>query len=441
MVPAGGPAVSTTLTRGLSPLREVLDNGAAVLVQETSTAPAVTLSASFLSGSVYDPDDGPGLAHLTGKVLDRGTERRSAAAIAEAVEDRGAALKVSTSRHTMTVTATCLAEDFSDVLTIVADVVRQPTFPEGQVAIRRAKAITALRQDEDNPSARASEGVLSLLYGPRHPYGRPAKGTVASVDAFTRAEVAAFHAAHVRPAVLSLVIVGDIPPSLVFRLADAEFGGWQPAAGPSHGTGIIPPPAPSSAGRRLVEIGMPGKSQTDIAYGFTTIARTDPRYYAYWMMNTILGEFGLGGRLADNIRERQGMAYYAFSTFDPAAGEAPLIVRAGVDPHNVARALDAIDAEVLELGLTGPNAVEVEETRQFLIGSIPRMFETNGSIAAFLQTVEHFGLGLDYERRLPALLEAVTRKDVAAAAAEVLHPDRAAVAIAGPSAELERARP
>jgi zinc protease len=178
---------------------------------------------------------------------------------------------------------------------------------------------------------------------------------------------------------------------------------------------------------------MPGKVQTDIAYGFTALARLDPRYYAYWMMNNILGEFGLGGRLADNIRERQGMAYYAFSTLDPAAGEAPLLIRAGVDPANVERALAAIDHEVASLAATGPTSREVEETRAYLIGSIPRMFETNQSIASFLQMTEEYGLGLDFDRRLPARLGAVTREQIAAAAAEVLAPDRAAIGIAGPS--------
>ena len=178
---------------------------------------------------------------------------------------------------------------------------------------------------------------------------------------------------------------------------------------------------------------MPGKPQSDIAYGFATISRLDPRYYAYWMMNTILGEFGLGGRLADNIRERQGMAYYAFSSFDPAATEAPLVIRAGVDPRDVHRAVAAIDAEVARMGAEGPTDAEVEETRQFLVGSIPRLFETNQGIAVFLQHVEQFGLGLDHHRQLPDLLAAVTREEIAAAAADVLDPARAAIAIAGPA--------
>ena len=134
-------------------------------------------------------------------------------------------------------------------------------------------------------------------------------------------------------------------------------------------------------------------------------------------MNNILGQFGLGGRLAENIRERQGMAYYAFSSFDPSLGPGPLVIRAGVDPANVERAIAAIDAEVGALGRDGATERELPETRQFLIGSIPRMLETNQSIATFLQTAEFFGLGLDYDRRLPALLQAVTLEDVNAAAA------------------------
>src|SRR4029079_8785692 len=125
------------------------------------------------------------------------------------------------------------------------------------------------------------------------------------------------------------------------------------------------------------EIPMMGKSQTDIAYGFTTISRLDPRYYAYWMMNNLLGQCGRGGQPDDNIRERQGMAYYAFSSFDPTVGEGPLVVRAGVDPRNVDRAIPAIDAEVSQLGDHGPTPLELEETRAYLIGSIARLLETN----------------------------------------------------------------
>jgi zinc protease len=420
--------MAASLAKGLSPARAELANGGVILVQETVITPAVTISASFRAGSMFDPVDLPGLAYLTGRAIDRGTERRTASMMADELDERGVSLRVSSNRQALTVSCTCLAEDFDDVLGIVADVVRNPAFPPLEIEKRRSEALTILRQNEDNPSARAVDAVLELLYGWYHPYGRPPKGTVIGVESVSRADMVAFHAARVRPAAMSLAIVGDVRPEHAVDRAMQAFDDWI-AEPPAAATVGAPPP---SQGRRTRVIAMRGKTQTDIAYGFTAIRRLDPRYYAYWMMNNVLGEFGLGGRLADNIRERQGMAYYAFSTLDATAGEAPLLVRAGVDPANVDRAVAAIDQEVAALAADGPTETELAETRAYLIGSIPRLLETNQSIAAFLQTSEEYGLGLDFDQRLPSLLGSVTLDEIHAAAAEVLDPARAAIAVAGP---------
>ena len=420
--------MSSSLAAGLSPVRQTLDNGATVIVQETSATPSVAINATFLAGSLYEPDNLPGLSYLTSRVIDRGTTRRNAEVIAELLDARGVSLRLAVTRHTMTFSTTCLTEDFDDVLDIIVDVARCPSFPETEVAKRRAESVTAIRQDDDNPSVRAVETLSEMLYGAFHPYGRRVKGSVDSLERITRDAIWRFHTRYVRPAVLSLVIVGDVSVTRAIERASATLEGW---TGAPERPVVVPPPSVGPS-RRVREIPMMGKSQTDIAYGFTTISRLDPRYYAYWMMNNILGQFGLGGRLADNIRERQGMAYYAFSSFDPTVGEGPLVVRAGVDPANVQRTIDAIDAEVRALGEDGPTATEVDETRGYLVGSIPRLLETNYSIAGFLQSAERFGLGLDYDRRLPALIEAVTIDEIRAAAEEVLRPERAAIAIAGP---------
>jgi zinc protease len=420
--------MSTTIARGLAPVRSVLPNGAVLIAQETVMTPAVTISAVFRAGSAYEPSTLPGLTYLTGRVIDRGTEDRSAAAIAQELDERGVSMKVSTNRHNISLSCTCLAEDFTDVLDILLDVARSPVFPEDEIAKRRGEAITSARQDEDNPAVRAVEGLLAILYGEAHPYGRSVKGTPASLERITRRDIVSFHAERIRPSALSLAIVGDVSPVRAIEQSRTILEGWH--ADPVTRVGI--PPVATPVERRTRSIAMPGKSQADIAYGFTSIRRLDPRYYAYWMLNNILGQFGLGGRLADNIRERQGMAYYAYSSFDPAPAEAPLIIRAGVDPRNVDRAITAIDHEVATLGKDGPTDQEMAETREFLVGSIPRLLETNQSIASFLQVAEEFELGLDYDRRLPDLLRAVTLDEVRGAAQEVLHADRASVSVAGP---------
>jgi zinc protease len=420
--------MSGTLAQGLSPVRAELANGTVVLLQETSMTPAVTINASFRAGSMFDPVDLPGLAYLTGRLIDRGTIQRTAAVLADQLDDRGVSLRVSSNRTALTVSCTCLTEDFDEILAIIADVVRNPVFPEGEVGKRRSEALTILRQNEDNPSSRAVEGVLELLYSEHHPYGRPSKGIPRGVERILRADMVAFHHRRIRPGALTLAIVGDVTPERALDRATAAFDGW--LMEPPAPIDLLPP-APA-ASRRERFIAMPGKSQTDIAYAFTTVRRLDPRFDGYWLMNHVLGQFGLGGRLADNIRERQGMAYYAYSTLDPAPVEAPLLIRAGVDPANVERTVAAIDHEVATLAASGPSATELEESRAYLIGSIPRLLETNQSIAAFLQTCEDYGLGLDFDQRLPSLLRAVTLDQVRAAAAEALDPARASVAIAGP---------
>jgi len=149
-------------------------------------------------------------------------------------------------------------------------------------------------------------------------------------------------------------------------------------------------------------------------------------------MNVAFGQYAMGGRLGDSIRERQGMAYYVSSSLDANVAPGPLTIRAGISPVNVDRAVASIDAEVARLALEGLTAQELDESRRYLIGSIPRALETNGAIAAFLQVQEFFDLGLDYDARLPDLLTAVTLDDVHAAARRVLDPDRATIVIAGP---------
>ena len=422
------PPSSGSRWSGLAPSRAVLDNGLVVLAKRTDTTPAVTIQLAMRAGSICDPGDRPGTMYLLSRVIDRGTAARSAERIAEELDGRGIALTITVTRHLFTIVCTCLAEDFEPVLALLGDIVTAPSFPDDEVAKRKVETITAIRQDEDNPAVRAVETLMSLLYAGGHPYGRPTKGTVASVESIERDHLVALHAARFAPGELTLVVVGDVPDGAARDAASRVFGGWRtPAPAPI----ALPRVAPASARRRVV-IPMMNKAQADIAYGFTAIARADPAYYACWLMNNALGQYSLGGRLGDSIRERQGMAYYVFSSLDANVVEGPLTVRAGVSPANVDRAVASIDEELTHLTTEGLTAKEVDDSRRFLIAAMPRALETNAGIATFLQSMEFFGLGLDYDVRMPALLNAVTLDEVRAAARRVLHPDRATVVIAGP---------
>ncbi len=420
--------IPATLAKGLRPLRAELANGVVILAQESGTVPAVSISATFFAGSSQDPAHLPGVAYLTRRVIDRGAAHRSAVEIADALDDRGVSLRVSAARDTFSVSCDCLKEDLDDLLGLIADIVREPLFPQVELDKRRNEAITSVGQDDDNPAVRSIDVLVEMLYGAAHPYGRRFKGTAASLQSIQREHLVAFHAQHLQPSSLRLAIVGDVDPRAAVDAGARLFESWR---GSLIEPEVLPAP-PTRRDREVRQELMPGKTQSDIGYGFTAVRRLDPRYYAYWMMNNILGQFGLGGRLADNIRERQGMAYYAYSTLEARVSEAPLIIRAGVDPANVEKTLEAIDKEVRDLGRSGPTVSEFEDTRESLIGSIPRMLETNEGIGEFLLGVEQFGLGLDHDRRLPQLLREVSLDDVHEAAAEVLDPTKASIVVAGP---------
>jgi zinc protease len=417
-----------SIQSGLAPAKQILANGVAVIVKSTSTTPAVTLHASIHAGTVYDPPDRGGLAHFVSRVIDRGTASYSADEIAEALDSSGVSLAVTVNRHAMSLICTCLVENFDRILALLGEIVMSPTFPAAQVENRRTGIVTVIRQDEDNPATVAAEGLMTLLYGDAHPYGRRPRGTVESVTAIGAAVLQEFHRDRFVPSALTLAVVGDVETSRAIDAAARVFGEWKAAERPPFDL-ALPPPATT---RRTRVAPMMNKSQADIAYGFTTIVRSDPAYYAYWLMNNILGQYAIGGRLGDSIRERQGMAYYAMSALDANVIPGPLLIRVGVNPSNVERALASVDEELGRMMADGPTDKEMRESTQYLIGSMPRTLETNLHIANFLQTSEFFGLGLDYDIRVPDLLRAVSREDVLAAARRTLDPSKAAVVVAGP---------
>jgi zinc protease len=418
---------------GLAPVRTVLGNGVVFIGKHTRTTPAVTISLSMRAGSICDPADAIGATWLLSRVIDRGTAARTAPQIADELDTRGVTLSISVTRHVFSLACTCLAEDFEPVFALLGEMLMQPSLPDAEIATRKGEVVTAIRQDQDHPAVRAMESLMAMLYPDGHPYGRPTKATISVVEALSRDRLVALHAARFAPRELTAVVVGDVEVSRAQHLAERVFGGWhnpQPAP-------VALAPASKAARRRKLVISMMNKAQADIAYGFVTIRRNDPAYDALRLMNNVLGQYSLGGRLGDSIRERQGMAYYVSSSVDPNIVEGPLVIRAGVSASNVDRAIQSIDEELARLLADGVTAKELDESRTYLIGAMPRALETNAAIAVFLQTAEFFGLGIDYDQRMPGLLRAVTLDEVNDAARRVLDPSRASIVVAGPYESAE----
>jgi zinc protease len=414
----------------LNPVRHTLENGVVVLASELRTTPSVTILVGVRAGAYYDPPGREGTAALVARVLDRGTENHSEVAIADELDGRGASLSVMAGRHQLMVSATCLSEDFDTIFGLVADIVRRPLFEPHEVETRRAELLTAILQDEDDPGAVAVDVLMSRLY-PDHPYGRRPRGTQKTVEHITREDLVAFHRTWFTPEGTTIVVVGDVEPDVIVRGASDLFASW---AAPRL---LAPPlkPIASTPDRQCEIVSMMNKAQTDIAYGFVGLRRSDPEYYAGWVMNNALGQYALGGRLGDSIRERQGMAYYVYSTLDASLAEGPLMIRAGVGGPDVDRTIASIDRELTAIRNEGFTANELDESKSYLVGSIPRQLETNAGIAGFLLSAEFHGLGIDHDQQLPQLIAKVSLDEVNRVAKRLVEPGKAVIVVAGPYAK------
>ena len=442
----------------LKPTRVMLPNGITVLAKANHTSPTVSILVGVRTGAYADPLEKDGTAALCARVLDRGTSKRTAEAIADDLDGRGASLSVVAGRHQMALAATCLADDFKPVLTLVADVARHPGFVDNEIATRREALITSIRQEEDNPATMAGDAFAKALYGD-HPYARKVRGTIHGLESIRRQDLVRFHQKGFDPPMLAVVVVGDLVEEYALDVITKLFGDWSASAKAAADKTSASAPASTAAKatanksanapagqdavikvpdlaipqeRRLVTVPMMNKSQADVVYGFVGVKRSDPEYHAISVMNNALGQYAIGGRLGDSIRERQGMAYYVFSSLDATFGPGPFTIRAGVSASNVEKTISSIDQE-LNLVLTkGFTAQEVDESKSYMVGSMPRQLETNAAIASFLLNVETFGLGLDYDERLPGLIGAVTKEAVDAAARRLLDPLKATIGVAGP---------
>ncbi len=413
-------------------MRVTLENGVTILAKSNHTTPAVSTLIGVRNGAYSDPPERDGTAALCARVLDRGTVTRSADAIADDLDGRGASLSVAAGRHQIALAATCLADDFSAVLALAADIARHPRFADQEIETRRDNLITSIRQEEDSPASMAADAFAKALYG-AHPYARKVRGTIPGIEAIRRQDLVRFHQKGFDPAAITVIVVGDVEEDAAIAAVAKLFADWTPVTKPAAEKTVLKvPDAVAPAARSLVAVPMMNKAQADVVYGFVGIRRSDPDYTSYSVMNNALGQYAIGGRLGDNIRERQGMAYYVFSSLDATFGHGPFSIRAGVAAANVEKTIASIDAELTAIVEKGFTAQEIDESKSYMIGSIPRQLETNAAIAAFLLTADTFNLGMDYDQRLPGLLGAITKESADAAARRLLDPSRATIAVAGP---------
>ncbi len=408
--------------------REELPNGVIVLTRENFASPSVVISGYVHAGALFEPPEQAGLANLTASALMRGTEERSFNVIYETIESIGANLGIGAGTHFASFRGKSLADDLEVLLTLLSEVLRQPAFPEGPVEQLKGEKLTTLAMRDQDTRSVAAMRFEELAYE-AHPYRQPSDGYRETVRDLTPQHLREFHARRYGPQGLVIAVVGAVHRQAAVDAVASTLGDWTAAE-------IEPlaevPDAPLSEELLRKDVTMAGKTQADIVLGAPGPRRSHPKYMAAALGNSILGRFGLMGRIGDVVREEAGLAYYAHSSLGGGIGPGPWRVVAGVNPGNVEQAIQLCRQEIRRFTTEPVENEELADVKANFIGSLPLQLESNEGMARALVHIERHGLGLDYYQRFPELAAAVAPEELLEVAAEHLDADRLAIAVAGP---------
>lgn len=407
--------------------RTVLPNGIVVLVRSNFASPSIVISGYLNAGSIFEPDDKLGLADFTATALMRGTRRRSFQKIYNSIESVGANIGFNGGTHTTSFNGRSLTEDLPLLLDLLADSLRHPVFPEEQIEKLRAQLLTSLAVRAQDTSDMASMAFDKIVFA-GHPYSRPDDGYPETVRAITLDDLTEFHRKYFGPRGMTISIVGAIEPQSAVDQVAGVLGTWKNPSQPEQ------PPLPSLNPLRKTirkHIRIPGKLQTDIYMGAAGPLRKAPEYMAASLGNSVLGQFGMMGRIGDVVREQSGLAYYAYSSLSAGIGPGSWEVSAGVNSANVDKAIDLIREEIQRFVAEGVSAEELADSQANFIGRLPLSLESNMGVANALINIERYDLGLDYYRHYADLVNSIAPDQVAEAARKYLNPDKLAIATAG----------
>jgi len=410
-------------------IRQEFSNRMTVLVHENFSSPSVSIFGQLRVGAVEDPSDKAGLSSFTAACLMRGTSQRTFQQIYEELESIGASVIIGSGRNTTGFSAKFLAEDLAHVLDILADVLQNPTFPVHEVEKERGEILTDLQERSHDTERMAALTFQELLYGFDHPYGRSVIGYPETVKDILRDELESFYRTRFGPQGMIVAIVGALKAEDALKAWEDTFGRWTDAPKDDRVSLAL---SPRLTETREAHVHIPDKRQADLVLGFVGPSRQEPEYLDAALCNTILGVFGMMGRMGRVVRDKHGLAYYCYSHIADGLGPGPWAVRAGVDPANVEKTVESIIGEIARICNKAVPSKELNDSKAFITGLLPLQLETNDGIAHTLVGMELYDLGLDYLQRYADLVNEITSKRVQAVAQKYLDPSTYALAVAGP---------
>ncbi len=404
-------------------IERTLSNGLTVIVIERHSVPLVEVRLRVPFGRSTLDAGYVARAALMSQTLFSGTAEMSTVDIAAALQTVGGALSAGVDADRLLIAGNGLASGLDRVLGIMSDVLHGATYPEEEVTTERSRLLDRIQVAQSQPAHIVRVALLKRVYG-EHPYAvqTPLPDDVAPL---VSEDLAALHAARLRPDGAALVVVGDVEAEAVLDLAESVLGSW---AGASPGESV--PPTPTLEGGPIVLVDRPGSVQSSLRLALPAVGRTHPDHACLQLANFIFGGY-FSSRWTENIREDKGYTYSPHSIVEHSIAGSSIILSADVATDVTARALLETVYELGRLANLPPTVDELEQARQYSLGSLLLGMSTQAGLAGLASTYVGYGLRLEFLAEHAARLAAVTREDIQTAAARYLAPANAATVVLG----------
>ncbi|NCR53147.1 MAG: insulinase family protein [Microcystis aeruginosa L211-07] len=412
--------------------RYQLDNGMVVYLVEDRSLPLVSGTAMIRTGGRLESGEKVGLADITGTVLrSGGTENHPSNVLNQLLEQRAALVETSIDLNNGTASFSTLSEDLETVFNLFAEVLRSPAFENQRVELAKVQEKGAIARRNDDPDDIASREFKKLIYGDNSPYARTVEySTLANID---RQDLIDFYRTYVRPDQIILGIVGDFDSPSMKALINKTFGDWKnPATTPK----IVTPSATQKNLQGVFVVNQPQLTQSTVLLGHLGGRLDSPDYPALTVLNEILS--GFGGRLFNEVRSRQGLAYSVYGVWNSRYDYPGLFIAGGQTRTDATVPfIKAILGEIERLRNQPVTAKELADAKNAILNSFVFKFEKPAQNLSRLMTYEYYGYPQDFIFRYQQAVKGVTIADIQRVAQQYLQPNQIVTLVVGNEQEIQ----
>ena len=412
------PAEAMDIERVVSP------GGIEAWLVEEPSIPVLVMEVAWKGGTATDTADKAGLANMVSGLLDEGAGDLTSAEFQERMDDIAARMSFSADSDYFNGSLTTLADRRDEAFELFSLAITEPRFDDDAVERIRAQIGTVVSRNRDSPDWIAADAWYKAALGD-HPYALANDGTPETIPRIERADLVSFAQRVFARDNMKIAVVGPISAPELGALLDRTFAGLPEKADIPD----VPDIEVTPDGQVIVVVR--DFPQSVVIFGMQGLARDDPDFMPAFVMNYVLGGGSFSSRLMEEVREKRGLAYSIGTYLHPLDHAAIIFGQVGTKNERVGETLAIVRKEMTRMASEGIGEEELEDAKTFLTGSYPLRFTSNKSIANQLLGIQLEELGIDYVDRRNAMIEAITREDIARVAKRLLKPENMLVAIVG----------